>query len=250
MKLGVADWGLLVWNGGRYNYDDTIDMLRRLGFDGLERLYPKSPEDALRKAARLKRLGMGFATCNMDSDAELAIQWNAALGGEYIWAELQACYSFESYLRQLDIMSREAEKYGVKVAVHNHLGQMAETQEQVETVLRECPKVNLLFDTGHMAVAGGDVRYMAEKYYDRIVAYHLKGWRQSETPNDPVWSNRGYFCGLEQGDFFIDNEWVFKNALRKNFGGWVMIEHDTHKRDPELDLAESLAVLKKWQSEV
>lgn len=249
MKIGVADWGLFVWNGGLYDYEDRIEMVRGLGFDGLERIYPKSPEDALNKVAFLKKRGMSFATCN-NSDHELAIKWTAALGGEYIWAEGMNRNSFEIYLRQVDKLTRAAEKYGVKVAVHNHLGSLAETQEQVETVLRECPKVNLLFDTGHLAVAGGDVRYIADKYYDRIVSYHLKGWQTSDKPDDPIWSNRGYFCGLAQGDFFIDNEYVFKNAVRKNFGGWVMIEHDTHKREPELDLAESMAVLRKWQSEV
>ena len=57
------------------------------------------------------------------------------------------------------------------------------------------------------------------------------------------------FCGLEQGNFFIDNEYVFKNAVKKGFDGWVMIEQDTHKRDPRLDLKENMDVLLKWKAE-
>lgn len=250
MKFGVADFGMQIWYGGFHDYEMRLDNVRKLGFDGLEKLHPQSAEDALRKVARLKKLGMSFATCN-GPEPELTIQWSAALGAEYVWAQGQGFvgYNFEAYVRQVYEMTKAAKNYGMRVAVHNHLGSMAETQEQVETVLKECPDTYLLFDTGHLAVAGGDVKYFAEKYYDRIAAYHLKGWQQSETPDHAEWQKRGYFCGIGQGDFHIDNEYVFKHAVKRGFDGWVHIEHDTHKRDPLLDLKESLDILKKWQAE-
>lgn len=248
MKYGIADYGLLVWYGGHYDYEEKLEMVKRLGYDGVERLYPASAEDALRKAAWLKKRGMSFATCN-NADAELAIKWSAALGSEYVWVDVKGTRDFEDYLRQVRGMCSFASKYGVKVAVHNHLGSFVETQEQVERVMNECPEAYLLLDTGHLSVAGGDAKYIADKYYDRIVAYHLKGWVMN-TPDAPKWQDRGYFCGLNQGNFPIDNEWVYKNALRRGFNGWMMIEHDTHKRDPELDLAENREMLKKWESEV
>ncbi len=248
MKIGVADYGMLVWYGGHYDYEDRIYAIRKLGFDGLERIYPTSAEDALHKAAWLRKLGMGFATCNA-ATPELAIRWTSALRGEYVWGEVQG-RTFDVYLRQMDYMTKAAAAYGVKIAVHNHLGSLVETQEQVETLLQACPDTCLLLDTGHLAVAGGDPAYIAEKYYDRIAAYHLKGWQTSATPDADAWQERGYFCGLGQGDFRVDNETVFKNALRRGFDGWVFIEHDTHKRDPLLDLAESREILRKWQAEV
>jgi len=250
MKLGIADYGMLVWYGAHFDYDERIDIAREFGYDGLERLYPTSAEDALMKAARLKRKNMGFATCNGPTP-ELAIKWSAALGAEYVWAEIEnsPMVPFDVYLRRLRENVRIAGQYGVKVAVHNHLGSRVESQQEVETVLQECPGAMLLFDTGHLAVAGGDVRCIADKYYDRIVAYHLKGWMRSDTPDAANWQQRGYFCGLKQGDFFIDNEYVFKNAVKRGFGGWVMVEQDTHKRDPKLDLAENRAILRAWQQE-
>ncbi len=248
IKLGVADYGMYAWCGGHFDYDERIRAVGAIGYDGLERLYPDSAEDALRKAAQLKKLGMDFATCN-GAKPELSIKWTAALGGAYVWNEVQG-YTFADFLRQTCEMTKAAKKYGVRVAVHNHLGSKVESQEAVETMLRECPDTYLLFDTGHLAVAGGDVRYIAEKYYDRIAAYHLKGWQWSDTPEAEKWQERGHFCGLGQGDFHVDNEFVFKNALRRGFDGWVHIEHDTHKRDPLLDLKESYDILQKWKSEV
>lgn len=247
-KIGVADYGMYVWYGGYYDYDGRLEDVRKIGFDGLERLYPTSPEDALRKASELKKKGLGFATCNAQNP-ELSIRWTAALGGKYVWAEVQG-YTFEAYLRQVREQTKVANKYGIDVVVHNHMGTKIETQEQLETMLMECPDTKLLFDTGHLAVAGGDVEYIAKKYYDRIAAYHLKGWQTSSTPNDEAWSKRGHFCGLGQGDTFINNEFVYKQAVKKGFDGWVFIEHDTHERDPLIDLKESYDILKKWRNEI
>ena len=248
IKYGVADWGMFVWYGGRYDYADLIESVKDLGFDGIERLYPRSAEEALTKAAYLKKRGMSFATAG-HNDPELDIKWTAALGGTYVWQNVFG-RSFDSALRQLREQAKAAKKYGIKVALHNHLGSLFETQEQVETMLNECPEVNLLFDVGHLAVAGGDVEYIGKKYFDRISAYHFKGWQTSDTPNSEVWSERGYFTGLGQGDFFINNEAVYKNAVRSGFDGWMFIEHDTHKRDPLIDLKESFSLLKKWRDEI
>ena len=247
-KIGVADYGMFAWYGGFYDYDERIENIRAIGFDGLERVYPTSPEDALYKVSNLKKKGMSFATCN-HTNPELAVRWTAALGGEYVWGEVYR-KDFDNYIRQIREMTKAAKKFGIEVAVHNHLGQTIETQEQVEAMLKECPDTKLLFDVGHLAVAGGDVEYIAKTYYDRIVAYHLKGWQTSDTPDAAEWSKRGYFCGLGQGDFHVANEFVYKNAVKNGFNGWVFIEHDTHKRDPLEDLKESYDILMKWRNEV
>ena len=248
-KLGVADYGMLVWYGGFYDYDDRIDAVRSLGYHGIERIYPKSAEDAILAASNLKKKGMGFATVN-HPDPELAMRYTAALGGEYVWASVQGSACFEDYLRQVRYQTEAAKKYGIEVAVHNHLGQRVETQEQLEIFLAECPDTKLLFDVGHLAVAGGDVEYIAKTYYDRIIAYHFKGWQTSDTPDHAKWQFRGYFTGLEKGDFFINNEAVFKHAISKGFNGWMFIEHDTHKQDPMIDLKESYDIMMKWRKEI
>jgi hypothetical protein len=50
-KIGVADYGIFAWDGGFYDYSERIERVSAIGFDGLERLYPTSAEDALQKAS-------------------------------------------------------------------------------------------------------------------------------------------------------------------------------------------------------
>lgn len=247
-KLGVADYGVLAYYGGFYDYYERIDAIRAIGYDGLERIYPTSAEDALFKVSILHKKGMSFATCNA-KEVELSIRWTAALGGKYVWAEVLN-KDFDNYIRQVREMTKAANKFGIDVVVHNHLGLTIETQEQIETMLKECPDTKLLFDVGHLAVAKGDVEYIAKTYYDRIAAYHLKGWQSSDTPNAELWYERGYFCGLGQGDTFVNNEFVYKNAVKNGFDGWIFIEHDTHKQEPYVDLKESYDIIKKWRAEI
>ena len=107
-KIGVADYGMKVWYGNFYDYEERLRNVRAIGYDGLERLHPMSAEDALMKAARLKELGMGFATCNAPY-MEWSIKWTSALGGKYVWAEVSG-KDFETYLRQVSEQTRVAKK--------------------------------------------------------------------------------------------------------------------------------------------
>ena len=176
------------------------------------------------------------------------MQWTAAFGKKYIWADVSINHakdSMETYCRRVNYLVEAGKKYGIKVAVHNHLGCIVETQEQLDEFMEKCPEAGLVFDVGHMAVAGGNVREVFDKYYDRIVAIHLKEWVSTD-PDAKEWWDRGYFCGLGQGNTPVDNEYVVKGAIEKGYDKWILIEHDTHKREPLEDLADSREILRKW----
>lgn len=258
MKYGLADYGLNVWFGAMYDYEERLRKVKELGFDGLERLYATSAEEAVTRGAFLKKNGLSFATVHA-GDVEKSIKWTSALGGEYVWVNVMGQngigspvpgYTFDDYCRHIDEMSKVCASYGIDVVLHNHMGSKAETQEEVDEIMSRCKDLKLLFDVGHMALAGGDVRYIVEKYFDRIAAYHFKGRKINEkTPDHPDWDKCGRFCGLAQGDFFVDNEYVFKYAVKHGFDGWMFVEQDSHVNDPWIDLKENLEILKKWREE-
>ena len=233
MKIGVADYGMFVWEGGLFDYEQRAKDLKKIGYEGMERLRPQTEADAINMAARLNALGCDFATVEAPT-AELSIRWAAAFRKDYVWAKVTA-KNFDDYCRQVNVQAEACERWGLKVALHNHLGSLVEKQEELDEFMKRCPKAGLLLDAGHLAVAGGDVLGTAERYYDRLVAVHLKGWQMND-PDAEQWFNRGYFCEIGGGNFPVPNAELVAFLKKRGFDKWVMIEHDTHLQEPLIDL--------------
>jgi sugar phosphate isomerase/epimerase len=245
MKLGVADYGMNVWDGALYDTAQRLADLKRIGYEGVERMQAASAADAMAKAVEFRRLGMDFATCRGPA-AEESIKWTAALGKRYVWAESRSG-DFDVFCRQVRAQAQAASAFGLRVGLHNHLGTPVETQKQLEAFLSECPACDLVLDTGHLAAAGGDAVAVIEKHADRLVAVHVKDWMSTgatQPVGNPEWNVCGYFTTLGNGNIGQDNAAVVAALASLGYAGWVFVEHDTHLQDPLVDLAESLAFLR------
>ena len=244
MKFGVADYGMSVWDGGSFDVEQRWADLLAIGYDGIERLYAASPEDAMQKAARMRRMGVGFGTC-LGPNPETSIQWTAALGKGYVWTAASG-KDFDTYCRQVNVQVEAAARYGLRVGVHNHLGQPVESQDQLNEFLSRCPGAGVILDTAHLAAAGGDPVAIVRGYPTRLVAIHLKDWLElhPEIGLDRWWE-RGRFCELGAGNIGVDNAGVMHALVEVGYDGWVFVEHDTHLQDPRTDLAISRAFLKE-----
>ena len=241
IKVGVADYGLNVWYGNMHDYEWRLKMLKELDFDGIERLEAANADRALEYNALAKKLGMGFATCRGNNAAD-TLTFSAGLEKEYIWVQ-SSTTDFDTFCRHANHQAEVAKQYGVKVAIHNHLGTPVETQEQLEEFLTRCPDCYIVFDIGHHHAAGGDPLYIIEKYFDRLATVHFKDYVIKDA-NAAVWSSRLRFCELGGGVMCDIPENVAKLLLNKGYSGWVMIEHDTHLQDPKIDLKLSRDYLK------
>lgn len=230
--------------GAFYDYEERMERIKEIGYEGCERLTPLDASDALQKASILASKGMGFATCNAPT-FEYAIKWTAAPGKKYVWCDnLMGMDSFDDVCIRTNYLEAACEKYGICCAVHNHLGTFLETQEQLEEFLARCPGVGMIFDIGHLGAAGGNVKEVFDKYYDRVKAIHLKDWKLDA--EKAVWLGKGFFCALGKGEFADENRYVVTEAIRRNFDGWILVEQDTHLREPLLDLAESRKLIRSW----
>ncbi|HZG85954.1 sugar phosphate isomerase/epimerase [Paenibacillus sp.] len=243
MNIGVADYGLYVWDGGHYDFEDRALSLQEIGYDGLERLTAFGAEEAVRKAAALRKHGLGFATVRGPS-VELSIQWTAGLGKTYVWTDVAKADDFDTFCRRVNIMTHHARRWGVQAALHNHMGTLVETQDELERFLAACPDTQLVFDTAHLAAMGGDCVDIARKYANRFAAIHVKDWLSTD-PSAPEWHRRGRFCGLGRGNIGLNNLDVLAAAADRGYDGWIFVEHDTHLQDPYVDLADSRAYLRK-----
>jgi len=244
MKIGIADYGMNVWDGAPYDYEERARQLKAIGYEGIERLTAYGAEEAVRKSAVLRKLGMGFATVRGPS-AELSLQWTSGLGKDYVWTELGGgTQELEVLCRQVNIMAQNAGRWGIRVALHNHMGTPVETQDQVEYFLNRCPEARLVFDTAHLAATGGDCAALVRKYADRLQVIHVKDWLETD-PGNEIWHKRGQFCGLGQGNAGVDNLSILQEAVECGYEGWVFVEHDTHLNEPLDDLASSRDYLRK-----
>jgi len=244
MKLGVADYGMNVWDGGCFDIEERLIGLKKIGYDGTERLTAVSASDALALAARYRRLGADFATC-LGPNPQATIQWTAGLGKQYVWTGVSR-NTFDVFCRQVNTQVEAAARWGVQVGLHNHLGSLVESQAQLEEFLKRCPGCGLILDTAHLAAADGNPVDIVQRYAQRLVAVHLKDWlvTHPEIGLDK-WPQRGRFCELGAGNIGLDNAAVIKELHKAGYDGWVFIEHDTHLQDPFRDLAISREYLHK-----
>ena len=244
MKFGVADYGMNVWDGGLFDIEERLTGLLEIGYEGTERLSAVSPSDALHKAGLYRKLGAGFATVR-GPDIQSTIQWTAALGKDYVWTQVTG-KDFDTFCRQVNLQVEICADWDLKVGLHNHLGSLVESQQELEEFLERCPNCGLILDTAHLAAADGDSVGIAAGYADRCVAIHLKDWLVTN-PDIGLeqWPKRGRFCELGAGNIGLDNAAVMKALVEKGYDGWVFVEHDTHLREPLEDLSTSREYLRK-----
>ncbi len=249
MKVGVADYGMNVWDGGLYDVEERLETLKGIGYDGTERCTAVSESTALQRAALYHRLGMDFSTC-LGPDVQTSIQWTAALGKSYVWlavgnmARSDDSPAFDTFCRKVNRFTELCKRWNIRAALHNHLGQIVENQQELEDFLKRCPDCGLVFDTGHLAAAGGDPVEIINKHTDRISAMHVKDWLVTD---DSIglnkWGQRGRFVELGAGNIQQDLDGVIKALIDNSYDGWVHVEHDKHLQDPLKDLAISRTFL-------
>lgn len=129
---------------------------------------------------------------------------------------------FTSYAKAAnEIGKRCLESYGVRFAVHPHLGALVQGREDIAKVMdRTDPRFFFLApDTGHLAGAGCDNVEVFKTYKDRIVHAHLKDWAPPAAPG-----GRGSFVVLGKGK--VDFPALLDVLATTSFDGWLDVELD------------------------
>ena len=249
MKYGIADYGMNVYEGGLFDLEERLANLKQLGYSGIERLEAADTCEAVNRAVTFHCAGMDFATCR-GPRLEQNMEWSCAFGKDYIWLTPGDCgrdVEMDSFIRRSRNFCRACAKYGISAALHNHLGSRIENQEELDFFLKEVPEAKLLLDIGHLAAAGGDVCATAGRYFDRLAAIHFKDiFVKDESIGLDRWWERLRFCELGGGNRpgMIDWQGTARLLKEKNYTKWVLVEHDTHLREPLEDLKISITELK------
>lgn len=141
--------------------------------------------------------------------------------------------------------------------VHEHVGCVIETADEIERLLTISP-VSFVLDTGHMAVGGCDPLRFATDHAERVGLVHLKDTRYAVaerlnagdlTLMEAV--QAGLFPALGEGDLPIDD--IIRQLETSGFRGHYVIEQDCAITDgapapgegPVRDVAISVAYLQR-----
>lgn len=244
MKVGIADYGMSVWDGGNFDPEQRWLALKQIGYDGIERIYATSEADLVQQAALMRRHGFAFTTVR-GPDVRNGIAWTAAMGKDYVWVQVTA-NDLPSFCRQAEIQAAACARYGIRAGLHNHLGSPVESQAQLEEFLACCPHCGLILDTGHLAAAGGDCAAIIRRYADRLLVVHVKDWFVTNPEIGLAqWYKRGRFCELGAGNINLDHGPIIAALRQAGYDGWVFVEHDTHLREPLTDLTTSRQYLRR-----
>lgn len=144
--------------------------------------------------------------------------------------------------RQVEVFIEAAEVLraeGVRAGLHNHVGSLVETVEEIDYVLDnvDASLLGASLDIGHLAWVGADYRALLRKHQNRLIDLHIKDLdlaiaatsRETPTSYYAVADQRFF---LEPGLGDLDLDGVLEDLNSYNFGGWVIIEVDRASMEP------------------
>ena len=226
------------------NIKQAIEEISGMGFKGIQlranayAQFGQRPEELIRllKDAKLTlpMYSSGNANINTGNDeAEISKHLESArfvkiLGGNSIQITNSSRpktgkVSHEDLVRYATLLNEIGKRtaaIGIKTTYHNHMGQLGETPEEVDVILKNSdPKyVKLLLDIGHYQQGGGDPATAIKKYKDRLDCLHIKDVKDTADA-------KGYiFVELGQGHVNLPSVFAALKAI--NFNGYAIVELD------------------------
>lgn len=131
---------------------------------------------------------------------------------------------------------------GMPLSYHHHMAAVIETEQELDRFMAHS-SVPLLFDAGHMALAGGDVMRVIDNHHARITHVHTKDIRRPvidalDRSKDSFLDAvvRGAFTVPGDGD--LDFAAIVKSLADKGYEGWFVVEAEQDPvANPPLEMA-------------
>jgi len=249
----------LPWLGGDTPLEVALSEGKAIGYQGFE-LGNKFPRDAIALRAVLEKhdlaLVSGWYSGRLarrsvaeeiaaveahlkllaDCDAKVMVYGEVADGIQgapvplYKRPRFVTDKQWQEYAERVTVFARHTLSRGVRLAYHHHMGAYVEAPADVDRLMSLAGKeVGLLFDTGHMAFAGGDPVAMLAKHVSRVCHVHCKDVRPEvvRLARNRDWSFleaviNGAFT--VPGDGSVDFESLVGLLHKYRYRGWLVVE--------------------------
>lgn len=262
-RLGIAP---IAWSnddlpelGGETTLETCLSDSRAAGFCGVETggKFPKT-SSALRTALEAHALSLAsgwFSGTVLDADLEQEkdrigpqIELFKALGASCIaYGETAGTIQnirnaplstrrrlsddeIATYGRKLTVFAEFCADEGMPIAFHHHMATAIETERDLDMLMANTgDAVQLLYDAGHMAFAGGDVIAVIDKHGSRISHVHTKDIRGEVVANLDR-DRQSFLDAVLEGAFTVPGDGLLNfNAIVKRladvgYEGWFIVE--------------------------
>ncbi len=265
VKIGIS---LIAWQNddlpdltADFTTEGAMEDAGRIGYQGVER-GRRMPSDTPGLRAYLDRYGVslcgGWCSGNLmrgsldeeKSAIRQQVEQFSALGAPCIvYAECSNTVQGEigtpvsqrpkldrddvlAYAARLTDLAKWSQEEGVTLSYHHHMGSMIQDAEDIDWLMEGSgPEVTLLFDTGHLLMAGADPLAVLKKWGDRVHHVHFKDVRP-EVLNWVRASDRSFLDGVREGVFsvpgdpqgIIDFQAITDQLKVMDYDGWIVVE--------------------------
>jgi inosose dehydratase len=278
-KLGIAP--IAWWNDDLPELSDDVSLdecmaqARRAGFTGME-TGRRFPMDADELRPVLEKHGMGvcggwFSGLLLDGDIEtekdrIADQMALfkAVGAPCIvYGETARSVQGDqgkplatkpvldddemaAYGRKMTAFAEWCLEQGMPLAYHHHMAAAIETEQELDRFMSATGQaLGLLYDTGHLAFAGGDIFRAIKNHHTRITHVHTKDVRM-DIVKALDRNNESFLDAVIKGAFTVpgDGSLDFGRVAQLladcGYEGWFVVEAE---QDPKPNPPERMAVI-------
>jgi sugar phosphate isomerase/epimerase len=250
-------WGLgsNLWNyfpGSKFT--DILDVMHDTGFIGLRvtqfpqilKTYDISAkqmqDEASKRGCQIVTISFNGPAQDPARRAEMVTSARAAMGFlKEFGAKHLVVFSpnrnagksegaFQAMCEGFNELGRAAGEMGFRAGLHNHIGQMVQTPDELDRCMRMTdPKLFYLSpDTAHLQLAGFDVPKTLDRYKDRLMLADYKDAKRPANQGDNF--SRETIFDLGDGD--IDFPACHRVLKAINFQGWLIVDLDIARQGP------------------
>jgi inosose dehydratase len=250
-------WGLgsNLWNsfpGSKFT--DILDVMHDTGFVGLRvtqfpqilktyNLTAKQMQDeASKRGCRIVTISFNGPAhdparrAEMVANARAAMEFLKEFGAKHLVVfspnrnNGTAAGAFQTMCEGFNEIGRAAGEMGFRAGLHNHIGQMVQTPDELDRCMRMTDPKLFYFspDTAHLHLAGCDVVKTLERYKDRLMLADYKDAKKPANQADTF--DRNTIFDLGDGD--IDFAGCHRVLKSLEFQGWLIVDLDIARQGP------------------
>jgi sugar phosphate isomerase/epimerase len=250
-------WGLgsNLWNsfpGSKFT--DILDVMRDTGFIGLRvTQFPQilktyditakqMQDEASKRGCQIVTISFNGPAqdaarrAEMVASARAAMEFLKGFGAKHLVVFSpnrnagKADGAFQAMCEGFNEIGRAAGEMGFRAGLHNHIGQMVQTSEELDRCMRMTDPKLFYFspDTAHLHLAGCDVAKTLDRYKNRLMLADYKDAKKPANQGDTFDRNTIF----DLGDGEIDFPACHRVLKSMSFQGWLIVDNDIARQGP------------------